>query len=181
MNFLLTSTAFEEGQHIPLDHTADGKDLSPALKWTDPPAATGSYALICADPDAPRGIYTHWVAYNIPANSRELSEGITHREGYPNGTLQGTNDFGRVGYNGPKPPPGQSHRYIFTLYALDCTLDLPAGARRADLLRALEGHILAEARLTGHYGRGEIKEIPSDPLKKKALQDQESIHSPPLR
>jgi len=180
MSFRLTSTAFEEGQHIPLDHTGDGKDLSPPLKWTDPPAHTKSLALLCEDPDAPRGLFTHWLVYNLPAESRELSEGITHAEGYPNGTLQGTNDFNRVGWNGPKPPRGQSHRYIFTLYALDAPLDLPAGARRAQLLDAFKGHVLAEARLTGHYGRGEVQEIPGDPLKKKALQDRESIHTAPL-
>lgn len=180
MNFLLTSTAFEEGQHIPLDHTGDGKDLSPPLKWADPPAGARSYALICADPDARRGTFTHWVIFNIPAESRELSEGITHREGYPNGTLQGSNDFGHVGYNGPKPPMGQSHRYIFSLYALDGPLNLPAGARRDQLLKAIEGHVLAETKLTAHYGRGEIQEIPDDPLKKKALQDRESLHTAPL-
>jgi len=180
MNFLLTSTAFEEGQHIPLDHTADGKDRSPPLKWADPPAGTRTYALACADPDASRGTFTHWLVYNLPAESRELSEGITHAEGYPNGTLQGTNDFGRVGYNGPKPPKGQSHRYVFTLYALDSRLELPAGARRDPLLAALQGHILGEARLTAHYGRGEVQEIPDDPFKKKALQDRESIHTAPL-
>lgn len=181
MTFRLTSTAFEEGQHIPIDFTGHGQDRSPAMKWTDPPQGTAAYALICADPDAPRGIFTHWLVYNLPAESRELSEGISHREGYPNGTLQGTNDFGRVGYNGPKPPKGQTHRYIFTLYALDCTLDLPAGARREELLRALEGRVRAEAQLTGHYGREEVQEIPDDPLKKKALQDRESVHTAPLQ
>src|SRR5262249_1131720 len=160
MSFLLTCTAFEEGQHIPLDHTADGKDRSPPVKWADPPAGARSYALVCEDPDARRGIFTHWLIYNIPAEARELSEGITHREAYPHGTLQGTNDFGKVGWNGPSPPKGQSHRYIFVLYALDARLDLPAGARRDDLLRAIAGHILGEARLGGHYGRGEIPEIP---------------------
>jgi Raf kinase inhibitor-like YbhB/YbcL family protein len=180
MKFALTSTAFEEGQHIPLDYTGDGKDLSPPLKWSDPPAATRSFALVCIDPDASRGIFTHWLAYNIPAAAHELSEGITHREGYPNGMLQGRNDVGHVGYNGPKPPRGQSHRYIFSLFALDCTLDLPAGARRIPLLQALEGHVLAEAQLTGHYGRGEVHEIPDDPLQKKALQDRESIHTAPI-
>jgi Raf kinase inhibitor-like YbhB/YbcL family protein len=180
MNFLLTSTAFEEGQHIPLDYTADGKDRSPPLKWTDPPAGTRSYVLVCEDPDARRGVFTHWLVYNLPAESRELSEGITHAEGYPNGTLQGLNDGGKVGWKGPSPPKGQSHRYIFVLYALDRTLDLPASARRAELLQAIAGHVLAEARLTAHYGRGEIHEIPDDPLKKKALQDRESIHTAPL-
>jgi Raf kinase inhibitor-like YbhB/YbcL family protein len=180
MKFLLTSTAFEEGQHIPLDHTADGKDLSPTLKWTDPPEGTRSFALICEDPDAPRGMFTHWLVYNLPVASREMSEGITHSEGYPNGTLQGTNDFGKLGWNGPSPPAGQSHRYVFILYALDRMLDLPASAHRKELLHALKGHILAETRLTAHYGRGEIHEIPDDPLKKKALQDRESIHTAPL-
>ncbi len=181
MDFMLTSTAFEEGQHIPLDHTADGKDRSPPLKWTDPPAGTRSFALLCEDPDARRGIFTHWLIYNIPAEARELSEGITHREGYPNGTLQGTNDFGKVGWNGPSPPKGKSHRYVFVLFALDRLLDLPAAARREELLKAIDGHIRAETRLTGHYGRGEIQEIPDDPLKKKALQDRESIHTAPLQ
>jgi Raf kinase inhibitor-like YbhB/YbcL family protein len=180
MNFLLTSTAFEEGQHIPLDYTADGKNLSPPMKWADPPAGTRSYALVCEDLDSPSGLYTHWLVYNLPPESRELSEGIKHAEGFANGTLQGINDFGKVGWNGPAPPKGESHRYDFVLYALNRTLPLAASARRNELLQALQGHILAESRLTAHYGKGEIQEIPGDPLKKKALQDRESIHTAPL-
>src|SRR4051812_22927919 len=104
MNFTLTSTGFEEGQHIPLDYTADGRDVSPPLKWFDPPAGVQSFALISEAPDAPRGTFTHWLIYNIPAEARELSEGIARKEGFPNGELQGVNDFGRLGYNGPSPP-----------------------------------------------------------------------------
>src|SRR5881409_1660691 len=112
MTMQLTSTAFEEGQPIPLDYTGEGSNISPLLKWTDPPAGTRSFALICEDPDAPRGVFTHWVAFNLPAESRELPEAAPAREGLPNGTREGRNDFGKLGYGGPKPPPGPPHHYV---------------------------------------------------------------------
>jgi Raf kinase inhibitor-like YbhB/YbcL family protein len=180
MSFNLTSTAFEDGQPIPLDHTGEGRDLSPPLKWTDPPGGTNSFALICEDPDAPRGTWTHWVIFNMPAPSRELSEGVPREEGLANGTRQGANDFGKVGYGGPKPPPGKAHRYEFKLFALSRPLDLPGRCSKQQLLSAMKGHILGEAKLTGLYARGMWHDLPEDPLAKKAAQDRASIYTAPL-
>jgi Raf kinase inhibitor-like YbhB/YbcL family protein len=149
----LTSTAFQEGAAIPEQYTADGRNLSPPLKWTDPPAGTNSLAIICEDPDAPRGAFTHWVAFNLPAESRELSEGIPALATLPNGTAQSTNDFGKVGYGGPKPPPGKPHRYFFKLYALDRRPELQPGATKHQVLAAMKSHILAEGQLMGTYAR----------------------------
>jgi len=153
MSLELTSPAFREGQPIPRQYTADGGNLSPPLRWPDPPGDTRGFALVCEDPDAPRGTFTHWVLFNLPPESRELGEGVPPEATLPDGTAQGTNDFGKVGYGGPSPPAGQPHRYVFKLHALDRPLDLPAGATKHQLLTALKGHVLAEGRLTGTYGR----------------------------
>jgi Raf kinase inhibitor-like YbhB/YbcL family protein len=149
----LTSTAFREGQPIPRQYTGDGQNISPPLKWQDPPAGTRSLALICEDPDAPRGTFTHWVIFNLPAASRELGEGIPTEATLSNGTKQGINDFGEAGYGGPKPPRGKLHRYIFKVYALDQLLDVQSGATKAQLLAAMKGHVLGEAQLLGTYTR----------------------------
>jgi Raf kinase inhibitor-like YbhB/YbcL family protein len=149
----LTSTAFREGAPIPGQYTADGRNVSPPLQWRDVPAGTRGLALVCEDPDAPRGTFTHWVAYNLPAESRELPEGVPAEPTLPDGTLQGTNDFGRVGYGGPAPPAGKPHRYFFMLFALDGPLHLPPGATRPQLLAAVKGHVLGEAQLMGTYSR----------------------------
>jgi Raf kinase inhibitor-like YbhB/YbcL family protein len=149
----LTSTGFLEGALIPERYTGDGRNISPPLKWQNPPAGTRSLALICEDPDAPRGTFTHWVAFNLPADSRELGEGVPAEATLPDGTAQGTNDFGKAGYGGPKPPPGKPHRYVFKLYALDRPLDVRPGATRAQLLAAMKDHVLGEAQLVGTYAR----------------------------
>ena len=149
----LTSAAFQGGQPIPRQYTGDGRNLSPPLTWRDPPAGTRSLALICEDPDAPRGTFTHWVAFNLPAESGELGEGVPAEPTLPNGTVQGTNDFGRAGYGGPKPPPGKPHRYVFKLLALDQSLNARPGAKKDQLLTAANGHKLEETQLTGTYGR----------------------------
>jgi Raf kinase inhibitor-like YbhB/YbcL family protein len=153
MNLEVTSTAFQEGLTIPRQCTADGRNVSPALKWRDPPPTTKSFALVCEDPDAPRGTWTHWVAFNIPAELRELSEGVPPEGTLANGMVQGSNDFGKIGYGGPSPPPGKPHRYFFKLFALDTRLDLQPSATRAQLLQAIQGHILVEGQLMGKYGR----------------------------
>ena len=153
MALQLTSTAFQEGQPIPRQYTGDGQNISPPLKWQDPPAGTRSLALICEDPDAPRGTFTHWLIFNLPAEARELSEGIPAETTLTNGAAQGTNDFGKAGYGGPKPPPGKPHRYIFKLYALDRPLDVQPGATKAQLLAAMKGQVLGEAQLLGTYAR----------------------------
>ncbi len=151
MTFKLVVEGFREGDTIPKKHTCEGADVSPALRWEDPPATTKSFALIMDDPDAPVGTWNHWLLWDIPADVRRLEEGFRP------GTLgvSGTNDFGRLGYGGPCPPKGHGpHRYYFRLYALDvASLGLPQGAKRRDLDRALQGHILAEALYMGRYER----------------------------
>jgi len=150
----VTSTAFQEGQAIPKQYTGDGQNSSPPLKWQDPPAGTRSLALICEDPDAPRGTFTHWLVFNIPVQTRELSEGLPGQACLPDGTTQGSNDFGKVGYGGPAPPRGKPHRYAFKLFALNEVLGLHAGATPDEFRKAVEGHVLAQGQLTGTYARG---------------------------
>ena len=154
MAFVLKSPAFAEGSPIPRRYTCEGEDLSPPLEWEDPPAGTRAFALAVEDPDAPRGVFVHWVLYNLPGDARSLPEGVPARERLESGALQGRNDFGRIGYGGPCPPRGHgTHRYFFTLYALDAPVDLPPGADLARLRRAMEGHILGQARVMGTYRR----------------------------
>ena len=153
MSLKLTSPGFPHGETVPKEYTADGKNVSPPLTWTEAPEGAGSFALICEDPDAPRGTFTHWVVFNLPAESRELGEGVPQQATLPNGTAQGANDFGKVGYGGPAPPPGKPHRYFFKLFALDRQLDLQAGATREQLLAAMKSHILAEGQLMGTYSQ----------------------------
>jgi Raf kinase inhibitor-like YbhB/YbcL family protein len=149
----LTSSAWADGQAIPAKYTCDGANVSPALTWSDAPTGTKGLALICDDPDAPMGTWVHWVIYALPATATALSEKTATAEMLPDGTKQGLNDFRRVGYGGPCPPPGAPHHYLFKLYALDTALSLKPRASKADLLRAMEGHILAVAQLAGTYQR----------------------------
>jgi Raf kinase inhibitor-like YbhB/YbcL family protein len=149
----LTSPAFKEGEAIPAKYTADGDNKSPPLQWAEPPKGTQSLALICEDPNAPNGTFTHWVIFNMPPDLRQLKEGVPPADAeLANGARQGKNNFEKTGYGGPDPPPGQSHRYIFKLYALDQKLnDLAAGATREQLNEAMKGHVLAMGQLTGRY------------------------------
>jgi len=150
----LSSTAFQEGTSIPKQCTADGKDLSPPLQWSGAPVTARSFALICDDPDAPRKeAWVHWVVYDLPAGVHELGEGVPEIEDLPGGGRLGKNDFNKIGYGGPAPPPGKPHRYYFKLYALDTTLNLPAGATKRELEGAMKGHIVAQGQLMGKYGR----------------------------
>ena len=153
MKIDVTSTAFQEGQPIPAQYTADGKDVSPPLRFGGVPAGTRSLALVCEDPDAPRGTWSHWVLFNLPADAGGLPEGVPPEAKLSGGAAQGTNDFRKVGYGGPSPPPGKPHRYFFKLYALDTPLALPAGTTRQQLQSAVQGHVLAEGQLMGTYGR----------------------------
>jgi len=150
----LTSTAFQEGAPIPSRYTCEGDDVSPPLAWSEPPAGTKSFALISDDPDAPGKTWVHWVVYNLPPSARQLPEGVLAQRELPDGTRHGMTDFGRVGYGGPCPPGG-THRYFFTLYALDAMLSLPPGATKPKLEAAMKGHLLAEAQLMGTYKRGD--------------------------
>jgi Raf kinase inhibitor-like YbhB/YbcL family protein len=148
----LTSPAFTEGGMIPAQYTCNGADISPPLAWEEVPEDAKSLALIVDDPDAPVGTWVHWVLYNLPASTRELKENITKTKILPDGAMQGTNDFRKIGYNGPCPPGG-THRYFFKLYALDEMVDLNPGARKKDLVDAMKGHILAECQLMGKFSR----------------------------
>jgi len=152
MTFALKSSAFEEMGTIPRQFTCDGKDVSPPLAWSGAPEKTAAFALAVDDPDAPRKTWVHWVVSDLPGASTSLPEGVPPRDTLQNGARQGVNDFGKVGWGGPCPPSG-THRYVFTLYALDAALSLPERFTREDLTRAVKGHTLAEVRLTGRYSR----------------------------
>jgi Raf kinase inhibitor-like YbhB/YbcL family protein len=148
----IKSSAFQEGGKIPGKYTCDGKDVSPPLCWEDIPQDAKSLVLICDDPDAPMGTWVHWVMYNLDPAINELPENVPASEILDNGSIQGKNDFRRIGYGGPCPPGGV-HRYYFKLYALDIKLDLGPGLAKSELLRAMEGHILDECQLMGRYSR----------------------------
>lgn len=152
MDIKITSSAFEEGGLIPAKYTCDGADISPPLRWDAVPEGTKSIALISDDPDAPMGTWVHWVLFNMSAETKELAENVPADKILPSGARQGTTDFGRVGYGGPCPPSG-THRYFFKIYALDAELDLAAGARKPDLVKAMEGHIIGQGQLIGKYKR----------------------------
>lgn len=149
----LTSTAFSNGAPIPRQYTADGRDVSPPLAWDHVPEGTQAFALICDDPDAPVGTWVHWVLYGWPGDAEGLPEAVPPDERLGNGAVQGTNDFGNIGYGGPAPPPGKPHRYYFRLYAIDAAPSLAPGATKRDVLRAIEGHVLGQTELMGTYSR----------------------------
>ncbi len=149
----LTSPELVDKQKMPTQYTADGVDLSPPLTWSAPPAATQTLVIICDDPDAPAGTWVHWIIYNIAASSRSLSAAVPPETALSSGAIQGTNSFGKVGYNGPSPPPGTPHHYFFKLYSLDRKLNLAPGAKKAELLKAMQDHVLSEAKLMVTYGR----------------------------
>ena len=149
----LESPSFKEGGKIPKRYSCEGWDFSPPLAWNGVPEQTQALALIMADPDAPGGVLTHWVLFNMPPNNRELLEGISPVPRLITGALQGKNGFGKFGYGGPCPPPGPPHRYRFTLYALDQQLKLKADATQKQALSAMEGHILTQSQLIGTYQR----------------------------
>lgn len=153
MGFSLISSAFKSGDKIPVQYTCDGQDVSPPLSWSGFPPAVKAFAFVVDDPDAPGGVFTHWVLFNIPSTVTELPTGVKKQPSIEGLGLQGKNDFGDLGYGGPCPPRGRPHRYVFRLYALDAPLNLKAGATKADVLKAVEGHTLGMAELTGTYGR----------------------------
>lgn len=145
----VTSHAFTAGAKIPTRHTGEGDDVSPPLRWNGPTGQVASYALICDDPDAPREEpFVHWVVYDMPGDTQGLEEGAV------GGGVEGRNDFGRSGYGGPMPPEGHgTHHYHFKLYALDRRLELATGARKHEVLEAMQGHVLDEGELVGTYER----------------------------
>src|SRR5438093_1438176 len=142
----ITSSAFQEGGNIPSRFTCDGGDTSPPLQITEVPSGAKSLALVVDDPDAPSGLFTHWMVWNISPQNNTIAEGST-----PKG-VHGTNDFGKSGYGGPCPPSG-THRYYFKIFALDRELELPAGTKRSQLDAAMKGHVVAQGELMGRYSR----------------------------
>ena len=153
MAFKLRSPAFGPGGEIPLKYTGDGADVSPPLRWTDPPDGTKSFALTVDDREDLTGIWVLWVLYGIAATVRALPEDVPRRDTVSGVGTQGVNDFGGVGYSGPRPPLGPAHLYFFRLYALDTTLALPPHRSKAELMKAMAGHIFARVDLIGRYKR----------------------------
>ena len=155
----VSSSAFGQGKAIPKKYTGEGEDVSPPLAWSDAPAGTKELALICEDPDAPQtDPWVHWVIYKIPADTKELPEGVEQkpRPKVPAGAEQGANSWPEgqnIGYRGPMPPPGRPHHYHFSVYALDVELSVEPGLDKKTLGKAMQSHILAEGRLTGTYQR----------------------------
>lgn len=149
----VSSAAFPDGASVPRKYTCDGQNVSPPLAWNGAPPGTQTFALVLDDPDAPRGVFTHWILFDLPAATNQLPEAIPPDEQLTDAARQGKNDFGRVGYGGPCPPPGPAHRYHFTLYALDSPLNLPPGASKKQLLDAMQRHILAQGELMATYHR----------------------------
>ncbi|MFC1485897.1 YbhB/YbcL family Raf kinase inhibitor-like protein [Candidatus Latescibacterota bacterium] len=152
MSIIWESLAFLEGEMIPARYTCDGENVSPPLRWNELPEGTQSLALIVDDPDAPMGTFVHWVIFNIPPSPANLPENIPPHGRLPNGAMQGTTSFRRIGYGGPCPPSG-THRYYFKLWALDTKLNLNEGITKQEILAAMQGHILGESQLMGKYRR----------------------------
>jgi len=148
----ITSSVFEQGGMIPSKYTCDAENISPPLEWNGIPDDAESLALIVDDPDAPGKTWVHWVLFNLPAKTTSLEEDFPKDATLDNGAINGVTDFGSNGYGGPCPPGG-THRYYFKLYALDSELDLDSSAKKSDLLKAMEGHVLAEGQLMGKYKR----------------------------
>ncbi len=153
MAFTIASTAFEEGVSIPVVHTCDGDDISPPLGWDGVPAGTASLALIMEDPDAPSGTFTHWIIYNLPPDSKGLEKIIPIQKSLDNGAIQGKNDFGKIGYGGPCPPPGEEHRYFFRIFALKKKLPPESIHNGTEFYEAMSGLMLNKAEYMGKYYR----------------------------
>ena len=151
LELAVLSAAFAMGGAIP-DRYACGP-CSPPLSWSEAPAGTQSIAVLCDDPDAPAGDWVHWVLFNLAPDVRSLPEHVARDAALPGGAIQGVNDYGRNGYDGPCPPPGQTHRYHFKVFALDARLDLAPASRKADLVRAMRGHVLAQGEVVGTSAR----------------------------
>jgi hypothetical protein len=153
LGLTVTSPHLKAGQMIPRDFTGDGRDMSPELHWNALPQTTKSIVVMCYDPDAPRGTWYHWLLWNLPAATKELKDNVPKTSSIPGGAVQGTNDFDKVGYNGPAPPKGQTHHYHYRVMALDTSLNVKPGARKNELLNAIKGHIKADGELVSIYYR----------------------------
>lgn len=149
----VTSKTVQDGKPIPVNHTGDGKDISPELTWSKAPQTAKSIAVTCEDPDAPGGVWFHWIVINLPPSTTNLKENLEKKASIAGGAAQGTNDFGKVGYNGPAPPKGSEHHYHFKVFALDQKLDLQPGCDKKQFYKALSGHVVGRGKLTGLYKR----------------------------
>ncbi len=147
------SPAFPQRGTIPDKYTCRGENVSPPLEWSGIPQGAKSLALTVEDPDAPGRTFVHWVLFNVPPTSHSIAEGVSRDAFLDGGSMQGTNDFGRSGYDGPCPPPGKAHRYFFRLFALDMQLSERPGAREKAIVDAMQGHVLAAGELVGTYRR----------------------------
>jgi Raf kinase inhibitor-like YbhB/YbcL family protein len=152
MTITVSSRAFASMQAIPSQYTCDGPDLFPPLAWQNVPQNAASIVLICDDPDAPAGIWVHWVCYDIPPQVDSIAEASPKTDTLPCGAKQGINDFGRTGYGGPCPPGG-THRYFFKVYALDKMLNLPPGKTKKEIEKAMKGRVIAQGEIIGKYSR----------------------------
>jgi Raf kinase inhibitor-like YbhB/YbcL family protein len=149
----VSSPAFRQGETIPTKYTADGDNVSPPLEWSGVPLGTKCLALVCDDPDAPKGTWVHWLLYGIPPDRTSLNEGVPRDPSVEGLGAQGTTDFRRTGYGGPARPHGKPHRYFFRLFALDQRPSLKPGAKRPELEEAMKGHVLAQGQLMARYQR----------------------------
>jgi Raf kinase inhibitor-like YbhB/YbcL family protein len=149
----LESDAFPDGKTIPAVHTCDGDDRSPGLHWSGAPERTKALALVVDDPDAKSGNWNHWLLFNVPPATQALGEGVPTKPKLGDGSIQGTNDFGRIGYAGPCPPKGETHKYKFKLHALSAPLELEPGAKREAVMKEIKAKSIADTELEGRYGR----------------------------
>jgi len=150
--FAMQIEGFNSGEVIPPEFSCLGDNASPRISWNEPPAGTQSFTFIFDDPDAPGGTWEHWILFNIPGDVRELAAGLSE-ENYPVGSKSGVNSWGELPYGGPCPPVGSTHEYVFVVYALDTELELDAGAKKSEIVAAMEGHVLAESQYTGLFSR----------------------------
>lgn len=150
MEITIESRDFKEGEPIPSKFTCEGSNISPQLSWTCETEGVKTYVLIVEDPDSPSGNFTHWIVYNIPSRVNSLMQNSTPTKNVPDEILMGTNDFGRIGYGGPCPPSG-IHRYFFRMYGLNTAVHLDSGATKREVLKKMEGHIIARGELMGTY------------------------------
>ena len=153
MPFELTSSEFEDGGTIPRDFACTGANQSPELNWSEPPVGTQSFAIIFNDPDASSKGFVHWLVYNIPGDARSMPANVPSNPQIHDSAVHGSNSWGRTDYGGPCPPEGSTHNYVFSLYALDGMLNLDPGATKDELLAAMEGHVLAEVKLSAKFSR----------------------------
>lgn len=152
MTFRLWSPGLEEGARLPAHHARGGADVSPPLSWSDPPVGTAAFALAVEDPDAPAGRFVHWIRWNLPGSATGTAQGVPRVRNLPDGSKQGLNGYGELGWSGPAPPPGRVHRYVFEVWAVDAALALPGGADADRFRVATAGHVLARAQLVLRYG-----------------------------